>query len=239
MIDIYSTPPKERIQMKKTMMKSALAATMLFSGVIGPVGAAGSGGSTVTAVSAATATAKPSDTATTATKPTTAPIMRDNLSSYGLKKAVELPVTVEAGGLSYTLEKIMIYDIDSAAAKAIRNKYGYSKNSDLFRNPKYFVWTKITIVNKSKKIVQQNASDVSDKWFLAMKDSGNLYPSMPYFLADKKNNISALWSFKLNPSEKLSTYQGFVYEGELKYFAIRLYFNGMFTEKFIVERPNE
>lgn len=215
--------------MKKTMMKSALAATMLFSGVIGPVGAAGTGGNTATAKPAATATAKP----------TTAPIMRDNLSAYGLKKAVELPVTVEAGGLSYTLEKIMIYDIDSTAAKAIRNKYGYSKYSDLFRNPKYFVWTKTTIANKSKKIVQQNASDVSDKWFLAMKDSGDLYPSMPYFLADKKNNTNALWSYKLNPGEKLSAYQGFVYEGDFKYFAIRLFFNGAFTEKFIVERPKE
>lgn len=205
--------------MKNVILKVVLAVTMLSSAVVSQVGS----------INAAAAAAKPA----------AAPVMRDNLSAYGLKKSVELPVTVTAGGLSYTLEKIMIYDIDSAAAKEIRNKYGYSKNSDLFRNPKYFVWTKITIANNSKKIVQRTASDVSEKWFLAMKDSGNLYSSMPYFLADKKNNTNALWSFKLKPGEKLSTFQGFVYEGDLKYFAIRLYFNGAFAEKFIVERPKE
>ncbi|MBY9080941.1 hypothetical protein KIH86_12610 [Paenibacillus sp. HN-1] len=209
--------------MKKMMLKASVAFLLLTQVVAGGIPAVAAERPASKVAAAATA----------------APVMTDNLAKYGLKKNVSFPVTVAAGGLSYTLHKIMIYDIDSAEAKAIRNKYGYSKNSDYFRNPKYFVWTKITIANNSKKVVQQNANDVSSKWFLNVRDSGALGLAMPFFLADKKNNTSALWDFKLNPGEKLSTYQGFVYEGKFNYLAIRIFFNGAFSEKFIVDRPKE
>lgn len=213
--------------MKKTILKVSTAALLLTQ--IFSVGGASAKGLNPSAPRVATAPAAKA----------TVPVMTDNLFKYGLKKNIELPVTVTAGGLSYTLHKIMIYDIDSKEAKAIRNKYGYGKYSDYFRNPQYFVWTKITIANNSKKVVQRNASDVTDKWFLSMKDSGALGSAMPRFVADKKNNSSALWSFKLKPGEKLTAYEGYVYEGSFNYFAIRLFFNGSFSEKFIVDRPRE
>ncbi|AIQ11764.1 hypothetical protein PDUR_07310 [Paenibacillus durus] len=213
--------------MKKTILKVSTAA-LLLTQIFSVGGASAKAVDTAAPRVAATATAKAA-----------VPVMTDNLFKYGLKKTVNLPVTVTAGGLSYTLHKIMIYDIDSKEAKAIRNKYGYGKYSDYFRNPQYFVWTKITIANNSKKILQRNASDVSNKWFLGMKDSGDLGPAMPYFVADKKNNTSALWSFKLKPGEKLTTYEGYVYEGKFEYFVISLFFNGAFSEKFIVDRPEE
>lgn len=63
--------------MKKIMMKTMLATALLAGSISGQVGSAHA----------------------TAAKPTAAPIMRDNLSKYGLVKDVELPVTVTAGGL--------------------------------------------------------------------------------------------------------------------------------------------
>lgn len=90
---------KGKFKMKKTMIKAALAGSMLFSLVLGQVGVTNA------------AAAKPAATV--------APVVRDNLSSYGLKKDIELPVTVTTGGFSYTLEKIMIMETKSAAAQAL------------------------------------------------------------------------------------------------------------------------
>lgn len=95
--------------MKKNILRAALTTTMLLSMVLGQNVITNA--AAVTPVTAAT----PSATAKPAATP--APIMRDNLSKYGLKKDLELPVTVTAGGLSYTLEKIMIYDFKSKDAQ--------------------------------------------------------------------------------------------------------------------------
>lgn len=62
--------------MEKIMMKAILATTLLAGSILGQVGSA---------------------QAATAAKPA-APIMRDNLSKFGLVKDLELPVTVTAGG---------------------------------------------------------------------------------------------------------------------------------------------
>ncbi|WP_342481250.1 hypothetical protein NST07_06555 [Paenibacillus sp. FSL L8-0340] len=181
--------------MKKTMIKAALAGSMLFSGVLGQV------------VVTNAAAAKPAATAAPV-----APVVRDNLSNYGLKKDIELPVTVTAGGFSYTLEKIMIMETKSAAAQALIKKYGYSVDK------KYFIWTKMTIANNSKVVVQQSSKDMSDKWRLIFEDDA--YKSMPSLKADLVNNKEALWSWKLAPSQKLSTYQAYSYDGSFDVFLI-------------------
>lgn len=217
--------------MKKTMMKAALAATMLFSGAIGTVGATGTGGGEAKAKPSATPAAKPSATATA--KPTMAPIMRDNLSAYGLKKAVELPVTVEAGGLSYTLEKIMIYETKSAAAKALIKLYDYKGTE----NSKYFIWTKITIANKSGKTVQQNAQDLSDKWRINFgKDAWGI---MPFKFFEKTNSTVALWDWSLSPGKKLTTYQGFAYNGTFDWFVIWVDNKNDSGEKYVVKKREQ
>ncbi|OBZ11549.1 hypothetical protein A8L34_14415 [Bacillus sp. FJAT-27264] len=187
--------------MKNTMMKVTLAATMLVGGILGQ------GAVNVSNADAAAAT-------TTKVQP----IMTDNLSKYGLKKDVELPVTVTAGGLNYTLEKIMIYDAKSNDALALTKKYGYNING-----AQYFIWTKITIENKSSNLVQQNVKDLSEKWALNFGDlsKGDAFAAMPKASYYKPNSKEALWDWSLKPGEKLSTYQGYLYTGEINYFKIR------------------
>lgn len=152
-------------------------------------------------------------------KEAAAPIMRDNLSKYGLVKDVELPVTVTAGGLSYTLEKIMIFDAKSKDAQGLAKKYDYAIN-----DAQYFVWTKITVENKSGNLVQQNVKDLSEKWALNFGDlaKGEAFAAMPKASYYKANSKEALWDWSLKPGDKLNTYQGYLYTGEINYFKIRL-----------------
>ncbi|WP_379155045.1 hypothetical protein [Paenibacillus sp. sgz5001063] len=195
--------------MKKTMMKAVLAAAMLVGSILGQVG---------------------SVHATTA-KPTAAPIMRDNLSKYGLVKDVELPVTLTAGGLSYTLEKIMIYDIKSKDAQALIKKYGYTGTGN------YFVWTKIIIENKGGIPIEQSANSPDPKWRLSLTDGGILAETMPRINVKKKNNKEAIWDWSLKPGEKLTTYQGLMYSGtKFDHFVIWLNIKGSKAEKYIVNR---
>ncbi|AIQ16406.1 hypothetical protein H70357_06760 [Paenibacillus sp. FSL H7-0357] len=195
--------------MKKTMIKAALAGSMLFSLVLGQV--------------AVTNAAAPKPAATAA------PVVRDNLSSYGLKKDIELPVTVTAGGFSYTLEKIMIMETKSAAAQALIKKYGY------WVDGKYFIWTKITIANKSGNIVEQNANNLSDKWRISFGDSSHLMlPITPVNTLGISNSKEALADWGLKSGEKLSTYQGFSYDGELKYLYIGAKYKNFSEYKDIV-----
>ncbi|CQR53650.1 hypothetical protein [Paenibacillus riograndensis] len=182
--------------MKKTILKVTLAITMMFGSILIQ-------GAVINTASAAASQSQP--------------VMTDNLIKYGLKKDVELPVTVTAGGLSYTLEKIMIYDAKSKDALALAKKYGYDLN-----NAKYFVWTKITVENKSGNVVQQNAKDLRDKWRLRFGDlpeeeASAAMPEVSYY---KPNSKEALWDWSLKPGEKLTTYQGLRYTGKLKYFEL-------------------
>ncbi|MEK3713264.1 hypothetical protein [Paenibacillus sp. FSL R7-0333] len=196
--------------MKKIMMKTMLATALLAGSISGQVGSAHA----------------------TAAKPTAAPIMRDNLSKFGLVKDVELPVTVTAGGLSYTLEKIMIFDAKSKDAQALAKQYGYNLNGT-----QYFIWTKITVENKGGNVVQQNIKDLSDKWRLNFGDllRGEASSAMPDKLVDVKNSKDALWDWTLKPGQKLSTYQGFRYTGTVNYFKLSVDYKGQFVSKYIVE----
>lgn len=196
--------------MKNTWIKGFLAIVILLATFGGSVGSAG------------------------ATANTAKPVM-DNLSKYGLKKDVDLPVTVTAGGLSYTLEKIMIFDAKSKDAQTLAKQYGYN-----LEGSQYFIWTKITVENKSGNIVQQNIKDLKDKWRLNFGDlsKGEAYTSMPDKMIDIKNSKQALWDWSLKPSEKLSTYQGYCYSGGINYFKIRVDNKSNSASKYIVE-PKE
>ncbi|KWX73318.1 hypothetical protein AMQ84_22675 [Paenibacillus riograndensis] len=197
--------------MKKTILKVTLAATMMFGSILIQ-------GAVINTASAAASQSQP--------------VMTDNLIKYGLKKDVELPVTVTAGGLSYTLEKIMIYDSKSKDAQGLAKQYGYDLGG-----AQYFVWTKITVENKSKSIIQQNAKDLRNKWRMTFGDLSKGEPSaaMPEASYYKSNNKEALWDWKLNPGEKLSTYQGFRYTGEFNCLNVRVDNSGQSISKFIVE----
>lgn len=197
--------------MKKTMMKAIMAATMLISTVAGQW-----------EISNVNAAATP------------APIIRDNLFKFGLKKEVELPVTITSGGFSYTLEKLMIYDVKSNDAQALMKKYGYSDR--IYKAPtKYMVWTKITIENKSNKVIQESAKDLNPKWFLNI-DGNNLLGPTPKNKMEDMNNKEALYTWRLKPGEKLTSYQMLGYIRKPKYISICTYYGG-FDEKYIVKDP--
>lgn len=192
--------------MKNTWIKGLLAIMMLlatWSGLVGSAGAAAN----------------------------TAPIMRDNLSKFGLKKEVELPATVTADGLSYTLEKVMIYDVNSSTAKALMKKYGYTAEGN------YFIWTKITIENKGKTSIEQTSKSPDPKWTLFAADGGMFAEAMPSLKVRDKNSKEALWDWTLKPGQKLSTYQGLFYNASVfDYFAVRLNVKGKIEVKYIVDR---
>lgn len=161
-------------------------------------------------------------------------VMTDNLSKYGLKKDMELPVTVEAGGLSYTLHKVMIYDFNSKDAVALKKRFDYPEVSRLVAKPKYFVWTKITIKNNSKKTI--DTMNGSTPWTLQTMDKKKLNPAQSFSKIGKINDKEAMNSFKLKPNESLTTYQALYFDGEFDYFAVRVFYGGEFTEKFLVNR---
>lgn len=207
--------------MKKTSLKVAMAMVILSSSVMG-------NGFTANAT-----TSKPVATQV----PAEAPIMRDNLFKFGLKKEVELPVTVTAGGLSYTLEKMMVYDVKSKDAQALIKKYGYREKVAL-GDTKYMVWTKITITNNSKKLVQLSSKSPSMKWVINVNGS-ILNPSMPKLKAEEFNSKEALWNWKLEPDKTLSTYEMYGALEDFENLSIIIYYGGASEEKTIVKRQGE
>lgn len=213
----YMNKTKGEFKMKKTMLKSVLAAAMLAAAVVGHGGVSEAAGA---------ATSVP-----TATK---APVMTDNLAKYGLKKSMELPVTMSDQNFSYTLHKIMIYDFNSKEAKTLRDKYGYQKYGMVLVNPKYFIWTKITITNTSNKNLYGGGGDLGMKIRLYFDDANIVDIVGPMKSMGKTNSKDALWTLDLAPGEKLTTYFAYVYEGEFDYFSIR-HFGKELTEKYVVK----
>lgn len=204
--------------MKKSIVK-VTAAVLLLSQLLSMGG--GSQDNTVSAAAASTSTK-------------TAAVMTDNLFKYGLKKDVELPVTLTAGGLSYTLEKIMIYDINSATAQQLIKKYGYNNYG------KYFVWTKITLENKGDKVIEVSSKDPNPKWMIRVSDGGVLDQDMPGMRVREKNSTEALWTYSLKPGQKLGTYQGLLcYGSTLDHLVISLNVKGNSAIKYIVDRKEE
>ncbi|MEK4192637.1 hypothetical protein NYE59_06155 [Paenibacillus sp. FSL L8-0323] len=217
--------------MKKTIVRAVLTTTMLLSMVLGQ--------NVITNAAAVTpiAAATPTTTTTVKSTATPVPIMRDNLSKYGLKKDLELPITVTAGGLSYTLEKFMIYDFKSKDAQNLVKKYDYDSFSAMVSNPKYLIWTKITIINNSNKIVKRTLDDRKEKWTLTLQRFGQIDEIWPKANVKKLNNKEAYYYYNLKPGEQLSTYQAYLYDKDINYFVIRLYHDGGFDEKFVVKSP--
>lgn len=126
----------------------------------------------------------------------------------------------------------MIFDSKSKDAQALAKQYGY--NLDGFQ---YFVWTKITVENKSTKVIQRNSKDLSEKWRLNFGDlsTGEAFSILPESSYYSVNNKNALWTWVLKPGEKLSSYQGYLYSGKFNYFKLSADYNGQFVSKYIVE----
>ncbi|OMD42626.1 hypothetical protein [Paenibacillus odorifer] len=221
--------------MKKRIIEATMATTMLLGAVLGQGVVANAEAVTPVATAKPTAAVKPTASVKPTAKPM--PIMRDNLSKFGLKKEVDLPVTITAGGLSYTLEKLMVYDVKSKDAQALIKKYGYREKVTL-GDTKYMVWTKITITNNSKNLVQLTSKSPAMKWVINVNGS-ILNPSMPKLKADEINSKEALWNWKLEPGKELSTYQMYGALEDFKDMSIIIYYGGASEEKTIVKHQGE
>lgn len=204
----------------KTAVKAFLAVALLAGPAAVPAGDVSAAGVKATAAPAVQSTA---------------PVMRDNLSKYGLVKDIELPVTVTAGGLSYTLEKIMIYDKKSKDAQSLIKKYGYTGTD----SAKYFIWTKITVENKSGNTVQKSYKDLSEKWTLNFGGDYSAYVTMPESSYYKTNSTEALWSWNLASGKKLSTYQAYMYNEDFNEFYVTISNKGNQSFVEIVKVPKK
>lgn len=219
----------------KRVVKATLVAAMLFSVVLGQGVVAKA--ETVTSVVTAKPTTSAVPTATVKPIATPVPIMRDNLSKFGLKKDLELPVTISAGGLTYTLEKLMFYDVKSKEAQSLMKMYGYSDR--IYKTPtKYMVWTKLTIENKGSKVIQVSSVDLNPKWNIKV-DGNILLGPAPGTKILELNNKEALWDWVLKPGQKLSSYQMYGYIKDPSVISIYVNLGGDFEEKYIVKRPGE
>lgn len=198
--------------MKRKNMKVFLAAVLVAGSILGQVGSA----------NAATA------------KPTAAPVMTDNLAKYGMKKAMNLPVTLESEGLSYTLHKVMIYDFKSAEVKNLQKLYGFQNSTGSIDSPKYMIWTKITLANNTNKTIHGGGGDIQRLIPLTFKDGQITDTIWPRKYASKTNSKEALWTYDLKPGEKITSYLAYVYAGEFDYFAIRMLYGKNFVEKYVV-----
>ncbi|BCG56757.1 hypothetical protein [Paenibacillus sp. URB8-2] len=158
------------------------------------------------------------------TKP--AAVVTNNLSKYGLKSEVSLPLTTTVNGLSYTVHKMMIYDINSTDAKNLMKLYGYANHTDYYQKAKYFIWTKITITNKSKYKMGFYPDDMNPKWSYFLDDGRSFDVIMPTKRAWTYNDKNALWAYILKPGETLATYQAYVLGGDLTDIRLSMEFKG-------------
>lgn len=199
--------------MKNAIIKVSLAAVLLSS--IG----LGQGGSVISAT-AATAAPKP----TASAKPTAAPAMTDNFFKYGMTKTQDLPATINNNGLSYTLHKVMIYDINSKDAQTIWKTYKFPP-LNLYPKAKYLIWTKITITNKTSRTIRRDFHDLSQKWRVSVDHALNkggttlLTSGDPYH---PENSKESLRNFVLKPNQSLTTYEAYYALIYPRYFFVTL-----------------
>ncbi|BCG57856.1 hypothetical protein [Paenibacillus sp. URB8-2] len=208
--------------MKKMILKVSTAALLLTQIVL-------VGGVSAKAVDAAAHRVVAATSAKTNT-----PVMTDNLSKYGLKKAMNLPVTLSSEGLSYTLHKVMIYDFNSPEVKKLQKLYGFQNGSDVIIVPKYFIWTKVTIRNNTSKMLKGDGTDIYRLIRLTFQTGEITDPAWPMNLAQKINSKDALWTYRIKPGEQITTYLAYYYDKEIDYFVIRMLYGKNFVEKYVV-----
>ncbi|WP_341346851.1 hypothetical protein [Paenibacillus sp. FSL H3-0469] len=196
----------------KTVVKAFLAVALLAGPAAGSVG----------------------DVSAAGVKATAAPVMTDNLAKFGLKKAMDLPVTLESEGLSYTLHKIMIYDFKSPEVKKLQKLYGFQDFTSIIDRPKYFIWTKVTLENKTNRKMHGGGNDINIIIPFTFKTGQMTDALWPEKLASKTNSKEALWTYDLKPGEKITSYLAYAYAGDFDYFAIRLFYGKNFVEKYVV-----
>ncbi|MNC08299.1 hypothetical protein D3C75_558800 [compost metagenome] len=205
--------------MKKMMLKASAAVLLLTQVIAGGVPAAAAE-QPAPKVAAAAATA--------------APVMTDNLAKYGLKKDMELPVTLSSGGFSYTLHKIMIFDVNSKEVVNLKKTYGFQDVGGVIQDPKYFIWTKVTIQNNTKKTIHGGGNDIIRLVRFTFRDGASPDPVWPMKLASKTNSADALWTYDLKPGQKITSYLAYYFKDSLDYFVIRLFNGSAPVEKFVV-----
>ncbi|MNN38343.1 hypothetical protein D3C81_1523350 [compost metagenome] len=128
----------------------------------------------------------------------------------------------------------MIYDIQSAEVKKLKNLYGFQNTTSVINDPKYMIWTKVTIQNNTAKTIHGGGNDI---WILLpffFQDGKNVSPVWPKKLAEKTNSTEALWTYNLKPGQKITSYLAYYYKDSFDYFVIRLMYGKNYVEKYVV-----
>ncbi len=155
---------------------------------------------------------------------TKTPVMTDNFFKYGMTKTQSLPATVSLNGLTYTLQKAFFYDVKSNDAKILWDKYNFYPVS-WYPKAKYLLWTKVTITNKTSKVIRRDMYDLSDKWYITVDNAFNngattlLPPGKP---KHPVNSTEILKNFILKPNQSITTYEAYLVETQPRYFSVTL-----------------
>ncbi|WP_310831789.1 hypothetical protein [Paenibacillus pedocola] len=155
---------------------------------------------------------------------TKTPAMTDNFFKYGMEKTQDLPATIDADGLSYTLHKVMIYDVNSKDAQTIWKTYKFLP-LNLYPKAKYLIWTKITITNKTSRTIRRDMQDLSQKWRVSVDHALNngegyfLSPGDPNYPINSKE---ALGNFVIKPNQSITSYEAYYVKVKPRYFFVTL-----------------
>ncbi|CAH1217376.1 hypothetical protein PAECIP111892_04402 [Paenibacillus auburnensis] len=166
---------------------------------------------------------------------TKTPAMTDNFFKYGMEKTQDLPATINADGLSYTLHKVMIYDVNSKDAQTIWKTYKFLPLS-LYSKAKYLIWTKITITNNTTQTIRRDMKDLSQKWRVSVDtingDTTLLTSGDPYYPYNSKESLG---DFILKPNESLITYEAYYAKVKPRHFFVSLMYKNTLKNLYLVD----
>jgi hypothetical protein len=135
----------------------------------------------------------------------------NNFLAYGDIPKVKFPYTDTTDiGLQVTLNDIHVYKVDSPEAQEIINKYQLDINTR--GNPKYFMWTHVTIQNNSNDLIERNGNSLLAKWKVGVDGiATDIAPSENSKIMGIHNRTDYLWAWELKPGESLSSYQAYFF----------------------------
>lgn len=139
----------------------------------------------------------------------TGEVAKHNFEDYGLTPLVELPLVLETSGLELTVHEAFIYPTDAPEAVALNEKY---KIRD-FEYAHYFLWTKVTLKNNSKKLITNDYRSPMRKVGASNGKGNSLWyanTTLPQYLTMNNTNVLHYWT--LEPGESITSYVPFLDE---------------------------
>jgi len=160
----------------------------------------------------------------------------DNFDDLGLRRLEKLPISMTTpDGLKLTVHSAYIYKTSDKAAKDLDKKYDFWD----FENATDLLWMSVTLENTGKKRISKDYRDMLQK----ISVSYGMYKPMKYTVSDlpkhdKLNNSEVLWSWVLEPGEKITSNAPFLKmeKGNIDLIEINVNTNAGSDFKVIVEK---